>query len=84
MILKKILVIRKDTYYRIKIRMTFLENIWGRYILCNDCRSEPRFCRYNEMDCRRINFVLVKEKINYRYFPYAPEEKVYLTEDDNI
>lgn len=74
MILKKIWIIDKITYYRTKIRLT-LENK-SLYALCGDCQSITKFCRYKEQDCAMVNYILVSEGISYRYFPYAPKKKI--------
>ena len=74
MILKKIWIIDKITYYRTKIRLTF-ENK-SLYALCGDCQSTANFCRYREQDCAMVNYILVSAEARFRYFPYAPKKKI--------
>lgn len=76
MILKRKWIIGNTNYYRVKIRMT-LENVSEIYNICTDCITENKSsCSYSSLECLRTNMKLSRNKILYRYFPYAPKKKI--------
>jgi hypothetical protein len=79
MLLKRKWIIEKTNYYRVKIRMT-LENISEIYNICTDCPKHLGFyCSQSAVECMQINYEFSKNKMLYRYFPYAPKKKIYNT-----
>lgn len=80
MILKKKWIIERKVYYRTKISLDKAKDFHG---MCYYCNIPIRLCRKDKLECLKTNYILSSLKITtYRYFPYAPEEKVYLTEVD--
>lgn len=76
MILKKTWIVENEKYYRTKIRLT-LENSSIIYDICTDCNMSSRLCKRKSIKCMRVNYILSVRRTTYRYFPYAPEKKVY-------